>query len=89
MRKGRFKHPAAQAAQSYSESVSFDRRLYRQDIAGSIAHAAALAEANVITADDYDKIDKGLRAIEEEIAAGKFRVGPGARRCSHEYRDGA
>jgi argininosuccinate lyase len=72
MRKGRFSQPAAEVAQRYSESVSFDRRLYRQDIAGSIAHAAALAQADVITAEEYDKIDKGLRAIEEEIAAGKF-----------------
>jgi argininosuccinate lyase len=73
MRKGRFSQPAAEVAQRYSESVSFDRRLYRQDIAGSIAHASALAQANVITADDYDKIDKGLRAIEDEIAAGRFQ----------------
>ena len=76
MRKGRFNQPAAEVAQRYSESVSFDRRLYRQDIAGSIAHAAALAQADVITADEYDKIDKGLRAIEEEIAAGKFQWDP-------------
>jgi argininosuccinate lyase len=72
MRKGRFNRPTAELAQRYSESVSFDQRLFRHDIAGSIAHAAALAHANVITADDYEKIDKGLRAIEEEIAAGKF-----------------
>lgn len=76
MRKGRFNHPAADLAQRYSESVSFDQRLYRHDIAGSIAHAAALAQANVITADDYEKIDKGLRAIEEEIASGKFQWDP-------------
>ncbi len=72
MRKGRFKKPAAELAQRYSESVSFDRRLYRYDIAGSIAHAAALAQAEIITADERRKIEKELRAIEKEIESGKF-----------------
>jgi len=46
MRKGRFRKPLAAVAARYSESQSFDRRLYRNDIAGSIAHAAALAKAD-------------------------------------------
>lgn len=62
----------AGAAQRYSESVSFDWRLYRYDIAGSIAHAAALAAAGIITADEQQKIENELRAIEKEIEAGKF-----------------
>jgi len=72
MRKGRFNEPAAELAQRYSESVSFDWRLYRYDIAGSIAHAAALAQAGIITADERRKIEKELRAIEKEIESGKF-----------------
>jgi argininosuccinate lyase len=72
MRKGRFKKPAAEIAQRYSESVSFDWRLYRYDIAGSIAHAAGLAQAGIITADERRKIEKELRAIEKEIESGKF-----------------
>jgi len=72
MRKGRFKNPAAKSAQRYSESVSFDWRLYRYDIAGSIAHAAALAQAGIITADERRKIESELRAIEKEIDSGKF-----------------
>ncbi len=76
MRKGRFTSPAPDLAQRYGESVSFDRRLYRYDIAGSIAHAAALAKAGIITADDCEKIAAGLHAIEEEIAAGKFQWDP-------------
>jgi argininosuccinate lyase len=72
MRKGRFNEPAAELAQRYSESVSFDWRLYRYDIAGSIAHAAALAQAEIITADERRKIEKELRAIEKEIESGKF-----------------
>src|SRR5881296_2464439 len=72
MRKGRFKNPAAKSAQRYSESVSFDWRLYRYDIAGSIAHAAAIAQAGIITADERRKIESELRAIEKEIDSGKF-----------------
>ena len=73
MRKGRFSEPAARIAQRYNESVSFDWRLYRHDVAGSIAHAAALARAGIITADERDKIDNGLREIEQEIEKRKFQ----------------
>lgn len=72
MRKGRFNEAAAEIAQRYSESVSFDWRLYRHDIAGSIAHAAALVAAGIVTADEQQKIDNGLRVIEQEIELGKF-----------------
>src|SRR5437868_10601360 len=72
MRKGRLDQPAPELAQRYSESVSLDCRLYRHDIAGSIAHAAALARAGVITTDERQKIENGLRAIEKEIESGKF-----------------
>ena len=72
MRKGRFKKSLASAAARYSESQSFDRRLYRHDIAGSIAHAAALAKAEIITAEEKKKIEAGLREIEREIRSGKF-----------------
>src|SRR6202047_5642895 len=73
MRKGRFDKPAASIARHYSESVSIDRRLYRHDIAGSIAHAAALAQAGILTSEEREKIEKGLRVIEQEIEAGKFK----------------
>src|SRR5437867_649055 len=72
MRKGRFNKPAAKVAQRYSESVSFDWRLYPYDIAGSIAHAAALAQAGILTADEREEIDNGFREIEAEIESGKF-----------------
>jgi len=76
MRQGRFKEPAAELAQRYTESVSFDWRLYRHDIAGSLAHVAALAAAGIISAEERAKIDNGLRAIEKEIDAGKFQWDP-------------
>ncbi len=72
MRKGRFRKPIARVALHYSESQSFDRRLYRQDIAGSIAHATALAKAGIISAEEKKKIESGLRDIEREIASEEF-----------------
>src|SRR5205809_7223654 len=73
MRKGRFTKPAAEIAQRYSESVSFDQRLYRYDIAGSVAHAEALGRVGIITLAERRKIENGLHAIEEEIESGKFK----------------
>jgi argininosuccinate lyase len=72
MRKGRFRKALARVAVRYSESQSFDRRLYRNDIAGSIAHAQALANAGIISAAEKKKIENGLREIEREITSGKF-----------------
>ena len=72
MRKGRFNKPVAKISQRFSESVSFDWRLYRYDIAGSIAHAAALALVGIIATDEQQQIETALRAIEKEIESGKF-----------------
>ncbi|MBV9618482.1 MAG: argininosuccinate lyase [Verrucomicrobia bacterium] len=73
MRKGRFRKPLARTAKAFSTSVAFDCRLYRHDVAGSIAHAAALAKASIISAEERRKIETGLREVEREIRAGKFR----------------
>src|SRR5213596_1996995 len=73
IRKGRFSQPAAEIALRYSESVSFDWRLYRHDIAGSIAHASALAAAGILNLDEVEQIKRGLREIESEVATGKFK----------------
>ncbi|MEY2529256.1 MAG: argininosuccinate lyase, partial [Verrucomicrobiota bacterium] len=73
MRKGIFDEPASEAAQLYSESVSIDWRLYSYDIKGSLAHAAALAKAGILTKEEHDQIKAGLTVIEAEIAAGDFR----------------
>ena len=73
MRKGRFNKPASELAQQFGESVSFDHRLYRHDIAGSIAHAEALAAAKILSAAELEQIRTGLTQIEQEIDAGKFR----------------
>lgn len=73
MRSGRFDEPASEKAQLYSESVSIDWRLYAYDIKGSLAHAAALAVAGILTKEEHEQIKAGLTVIEAEIAAGEFR----------------
>ena len=72
MWKGRFKQGASDLLKSYGESVSYDWRLYKHDIRGSIAHARALKKARILTAKEFTAIESGLRAIESEIEAGKF-----------------
>ncbi len=60
------------AASTYTVSIHYDRRLYRQDIAGSIAHARMLARQRIITPEDRDAIVSGLEDIRGEIEAGSF-----------------
>lgn len=72
MRKGRFQQPAAELAQRFSQSVSFDHRLFRHDIAGSIAHAEALAAAGIISDEEFEQIGNALHDIGQEIESGKF-----------------
>jgi argininosuccinate lyase len=72
MWKGRFNTPPAEVAQLYGESVSVDWRLYRHDIEGSLAHAAALAAAGILSREEEQQIEAGLRVLEAEIAAGDF-----------------
>lgn len=59
-------------ALEYSASIAFDRRLYRHDIAASIAHARMLARQGIIPADDGEAIARGLEEIRGEIERGEF-----------------
>jgi argininosuccinate lyase len=59
-------------AQSFVESISYDRRLYKHDIAGSIAHATMLEKVGLITGAEREQIEIGLRSIEQDIEAGNF-----------------
>ncbi len=70
--RGRFSKPADKLAAQYTASLPFDRRLYRQDIAGSIAHAKMLAKQGIISSEEAAKITGGLEAIRQEIEQGKF-----------------
>ena len=72
MRHGRFEESISTLLRDYGESISFDWRLYRHDIRGSVAHARALLNAGFLTQAEFSSIEQGLNAIGEEIAAGKF-----------------
>ena len=69
---GRFNEPTDAFVEDFTASVGFDRRLYRQDIAGSIAHATMLARVGVLSAEDAASIVTGLEAIRDDIEAGHF-----------------
>src|SRR5580704_16346866 len=75
-RSGRFASgPGADVAR-FTESVSFDWRLWRHDILGSIVHATMLRKIGVLTKAEQVSIVRGLEAIGREIAAGKFQWKP-------------
>ena len=69
---GRFELDTDALTDQYNASISFDKRLYREDIAGSIAHAKMLAAQNIINHEDRDQIINGLIEIEQEITEGTF-----------------
>ena len=69
---GRFAGGPSVIMQDINASIGFDRKLWRQDIAGSRAHAAMLAKIGLITPEDEDAIGAGLEAIAREIEAGQF-----------------
>ncbi|TYO97482.1 argininosuccinate lyase [Geothermobacter ehrlichii] len=69
---GRFTQPTDQFVEEFTASISFDQRLYRYDIRGSIAHARMLARQGIIGQDEAERIVFGLNEILEEIEAGKF-----------------
>jgi len=75
-RSGRFvSGPAAEVA-AFSESISFDWRLWRQDIRGSLAHAAMLQRIGVLSRAELKAIETGFEAITAEIEAGQFTWQP-------------
>ncbi|UCH50366.1 MAG: argininosuccinate lyase [Chloroflexota bacterium] len=74
--RDRFKKGVDKAAEKYVASISFDWRLYKHDIAGSIAHAQMLAKQELISKKDAELIVSGLTSIREEIEQGKFEFKP-------------
>ena len=72
LRAGRFTGPTDALVERFTESVSFDRRLARHDIRGSIAHATMLAEVGVLSTEDRDAIVAGLEGILADVESGDF-----------------
>jgi argininosuccinate lyase len=69
---GRFREKTSKAVESFTESISFDHKLSRYDIEGSIAHAKMLGRQGIITAEESEKIISGLQEIARDIENGKF-----------------
>lgn len=70
---GRFSKDTDNAVKEFSESISFDHRLYKHDIIGSIAHVEMLGQTGIIPKEDADSISKELKSIKGEIEAGSFK----------------
>jgi argininosuccinate lyase len=69
---GRFTGDTDKRVEAFTQSVSFDHRLYKQDIAGSIAHAEMLAEVGLLTAEEARQIRESLKEIEAQIDRGEL-----------------
>jgi argininosuccinate lyase len=69
---GRFAGQTDRRVESFTESISFDRRLFQQDIRGSLAHARMLERVGLLTAEECRQIERGLSEIRAEIEAGQF-----------------
>jgi argininosuccinate lyase len=69
---GVFDQPTDRRVEKFTQSVSFDRRLYAHDIRGSVAHAHMLSKVGVLTDDERHEIVSGLEQIGREIEAGRF-----------------
>ncbi len=72
MWSGRFSASASSLLDQFNASIMFDRKLYREDIEGSIAHATMLAKQGILTDDELSQITKGLSQVKEEIESGVF-----------------
>lgn len=67
-----FSEPVSELVKRYTASVNFDKRMWRADIAGSLAHAEMLATQGIISQQDYTEIQKGMAQIRQEIESGEF-----------------
>ena len=73
-RSGAFDSAIDRRVERFTESISFDQRLYPQDIAGSIAHAQMLADQKIISADECQQIVTALGEIKTQLDEGSFEL---------------
>ena len=73
-RSGAFDAAVDKRVERFTESISFDLRLFRHDIAGSIAHASMLTDQGILTVDELNQIKINLTDIKSEIEAGTFTI---------------
>ena len=72
MWSGRFSASASSLLDEFNASIMFDRKLYKEDIEGSLAHAAMLAKQGILTTEELIEITDGLNQVKSEIEAGEF-----------------
>lgn len=75
---GRFSKEIAKETNDFNSSISFDQRMYKEDITGSMAHATMLAAQGIISNEDKDQILNGLQEILDDIESGKLEIDPNA-----------
>ena len=75
---GRFSSDADPRVNDFNSSISFDARMYRQDIKGSMAHAEMLGDCGIIEKEESEKIIKGLKEILDDLDSGKLAFDPNA-----------
>jgi len=76
--KGRFKKEADPKTNDFNSSISIDSRMFREDIEGSLAHAAMLGRQGIISESDSEKICTELKQIREDIESGALQIDPDA-----------
>ena len=72
--EGRFDKPTAVNADSFNDSLPFDKKLWKEDIIASVAHATMLGKCGIISEDEADKICTGLDSIYSDIENGKIEI---------------
>ncbi len=77
---GRFTKETDQLVYNFNASISFDKKFYRQDIRGSMAHVKMLAKQGILTEEEKTQILTGLKGILEDVECGKLEIG-------HQYED--
>ena len=75
---GRFTKETDQLVYDFNASISFDKRLFKEDIEGSIAHVVMLEKQGILTCEEKDAIVKGLSEIRSDVEEGKLVI-------THEY----
>lgn len=76
--QGRFQKALDPKTNDFNSSIKFDSRMFKEDIEGSLAHAAMLAARGIISAEDLKAITEGLTAIKSEIESGELEIDPNA-----------
>ena len=85
--KGRFQKELSKTTNDFNSSISFDSRMYKEDIEGSIAHSAMLGKCGIISEEDAAAIGEGLKGILADIESGKLVIDPEAENI-HTFIEG-